>query len=250
MQRTAVIIASYNMAERADGLARKVSAMQADHDIILVDNGSAPEHIADMTSVRLLWNVQTTGAWMTGLAYADALTQMRGYPYTYYWFLITSADFPHDADVLAPMVAWMNEHPDAVGIHPALTPDSTTSWHHLFARGGDRPRPTWMIDNIASLYRADWFDSIGRFDSRMRYAWGIDLETCYWARMQNRGLYVDERVSVRKVTNIGYTMGRMGMTADKRSELAGANMREILSQKYGSDWWHKMTEEGVTDDLR
>ena len=249
MRRTAVLIANYNMPERADALARRVLASSAPLDLILIDNGSDIASPAEQPTLRLGENVQTTGAWLMGLAYAAQLALKRGEPYGYYWFLITSADMPGDADVLAPMVAWMDAHENAVGIHPALTPDSTTSWTHLLARGGDEPRRTWMIDNIASLYCAEWFDA-HRFDKRMRYAWGIDLETCYHARLEQRGLYVDERVSVRKVTDIGYKMQRMNMSADDRRKKAGDNMRDILAQKYGSDFWYLMTNAGVTDDMR
>lgn len=249
MRRTAVLIANYNMPERADALARKVLDFAAPLDLILVDNGSDIAQPAEHTTLQLKTNVQTTGAWLTGLAYADQLAVTRGEPYGYYWFLITSADFPNEQDVLTPMVEWMDAHENAVGIHPALTPDSTTSWEHLKARGGSEPRPTWMIDNIASLYCAEWFDG-HRFDKRMRYAWGIDLETCYHARIEQRGLYVDERVSVRKVTDIGYKMQRMNMTADDRRKKAGDNMRDIMSMKYGADWWYLVTNAGVTDDMR
>jgi len=107
-----------------------------------------------------------------------------------------------------------------------------------------------MIDNIASLYRADWFDSIGRFDPEMRYAWGIDLETCYIARRDNRSLWVDERVKVKKVTNIGYNMNRMKMSASEREQLAGENMRSVLYKKYGSNYWRMMMEANVKDEWR
>jgi len=233
MRRTAVLIANYNMPERADALARRVRTSSAPLDIILVDNGSDIASPAEQTTLRLGENVQTTGAWLMGLAYAAQLALKRGEPYGYYWFLITSADMPGDADVLAPMVEWMDKHTNAVGIHPALTPDSTTSWTHLIARGGDAPRRTWMIDNISSLYRADWFDSIGRFDPELVYAWGIDLETCWLARKQGRTLWVCEDAPVRKTTNIGYTMQRMNMSADDRQRLARANMIDVLERKYG-----------------
>jgi hypothetical protein len=196
--------------------------------------------------VRIERNVQTTNGWLRGLQAADE----SGAKYLAYMFLITSAEFVGVDDPVTPMAYWLIDHPAAVGIHPALTPDSTTSWTHLITRGGKQPRQTWMIDNICSMYRADWFDRIGRFDARMMYAWGIDLETCYIARVQKRSLWVDERVRVKKITDIGYTMDRMNMSADERRQKAGANMREVLFAKYGPDYWQKMTESMVTDDLR
>ena len=136
-------------------------------------------------------------------------------------------------DPLAPMVAKLQNDDQAVGVHNALTADSTTAWTHLKTRGGIGCRETWMIDNISSLYRADWFDSIGRFDPELKYAWGIDLETCYLARKSGRTLWVCEDAPVRKTTNIGYTMNRMNMSADERTRLARANMIEVLERKYG-----------------
>jgi len=94
MRRTAVIIANYNMPERSDALARRIQSFKAPHDLILVDNGSDIAQPAEHTTLRLGENVQTTGAWLMGLAYADALATKRGEPYGYYWFLITSTDIP------------------------------------------------------------------------------------------------------------------------------------------------------------
>ena len=139
-----------------------------------------------------------------------------------YWFLITSTEFVEGltGDPLTPMVQKLLDDPNAVGVHNALIPDYVGAWGHLVTRGGKGIRETWMIDNISSLYRADWFDSIGRFDPEMIYAWGIDLETCYIARKQGRTLWVCEDAPVRKTTNIGYAMERMNMSAEERGRLA------------------------------
>jgi len=116
-------------------------------------------------------------------------------------------------------------------------------WTHLQTRDGIEPRRTWMVDNIASLYRADWFDAQGRWDARLVYAHGIDLEMCYWARKQGKSLWVDERVQVEKITNIGYTMNRMNMSALQRAANAQANMDHVLIPRYGRDYWQRLTED-------
>ena len=252
MDKVAIVLVSYNMPERANSLAEHIKAnVKCDHDLILVDNGSDIKEPSRYTSLWLKWNVQTTNGWMMGLNYADALAAHRGVPYFAYWFLITSTEFVDDSDVLSPMVDFLRNNPSAAGIHPALTGDTTTYWEHMKARGGDQPRETWMIDNIASLYRASWFDQIGRFDRKLTYAWGIDLETCYKARQQSKTLWVDERVRMKKVTNIGYDMDRMNMSADRRSLLAGNQMRDVLSRRYGSASWDAlMYGEGVDDRLK
>lgn len=251
MDKVAVIIVNYNMPERADALAENIKASTAwEHDIILVDNGSDLTKPAKNTTLALKWNVQTTNGWMMGLNYADALAAYRGTPYLAYWFLITSAEFIDDTDVLTPMAEFLKLNPSAVGIHPSLTKDTTTSWDHLITRDGYEPRETWMIDNIASLYRASWFDRNGRFDRSMVYGWGIDLETCWRARDQNRTLWVDERVRMKKVTDIGYAMNRMNMTDGERKVKAGQNMCDVLSKRYGVRWREMMYGEGADDRLK
>jgi hypothetical protein len=211
-------------------------------DVIVIDNGSDLVAPSKFTNLWLPKNRQTTGGWLAGLRFATSF----GDKYLAYWFIITSAEF-NEGDPLTPMAQLLLDDPNAVGVHPALIPDSTTAWDHLKTRGGDGPRRTWMIDNIASLYRAEWFDSIGRFDPALVYAWGIDLETCWKARRDGRGLYVHEGCKVRKVTDIGYTMGRMNMSAVERRAKAGANMAAVLSNRYGPDWWERMTCEHRSD---
>jgi hypothetical protein len=250
---TAILIVNYNMPERTDALVEHIQQhVTCPYELMVIDNGSDQVYPSKYTRIYLSKNIQTTGGWLAGLEFAR-----RFKPFAY-WFLITSAEFPAGAakdhsrwqgDPLSPMVHLLEENIDAVGVHPALTPDSTSAWKHLFTRGGDQPRPTWMIDNIASLYRSDWFDKIGWFDPDMTFAWGIDMETCWKARSQGRTLWVDERVMVKKVTNIGYKLDRMGMSADQRVRLAGENMTRVLSNKYGPEWNWKMRKEFVTSEM-
>ena len=242
-KRVAAFIVNFNMVERADALAEYIRAnVKTPVDVIVIDNGSDLKPPSVHTSLRIAENIQTTGGWLMGLQYADHLARKRESPYFAYWFLITSAEFV-TGDPLTPMVELLERYGHAVGVHPALTPDSTTSWQHLKKQMSAGFRQTWMIDNIASLYRADWFDRNGRFDPELRYAWGIDIETCWRARKHGRTLWISEGVPVKKVTDIGYSMGRMNMSAEDRQKKAGDNMREVLSARYGSEWWSKMLNE-------
>jgi GT2 family glycosyltransferase len=245
--RVAAILTNYNMPERTDALVKyirkHVKAYPA--DVVVVDNGSDLCKPSRFTNVWLKENIQTTGGWLAGLA---SLKQK----YFAYWFLITSAEFiPEKSfDPLMPMVAKLKDDPQAVGIHNALTQDSTTSWGHLITRGGIGCRPTWMLDNISSLYRAEWFDSIGWFDPNLIYGWGIDLETCYLARQEERTLWICEDAKVKKVTDIGYTMDRMNMTADDRRVRARENMMKVFEDKYGEDWRDLMYGKDVDESLK
>jgi GT2 family glycosyltransferase len=234
---TAAFIVNYNMPERADALYTHIETFsKSPVDIYLIDNGSNEQPPAANTNYWIENNVQTTAGWV------NCLKDTRQ-KYDYYWFLITSAEFIEPFDPLTPMVKMMQANENIVGVHPALTKDSTSAWTHLFTLG-KYPRFVWMIDNIASLYRADWFDSIGGFDTRFIYAWGIDLETAYIARKQNRRLVVCEDVLIRKETDIGYKLDRMGMTSEQRRELARANMEAVFTEKYGHNWKKIIYPEG------
>lgn len=244
--RVAAIITNYNMPERTDALVRYIRRyVRVLVDVIVVDNGSDLVKPSKYTTVQLEKNVQTTGGWLAGLESLDR-------QYFAYWFLITSTEFVpgQSFDPLMPMVAKLQNDDQAVGVHNALTHDSTTAWKHLYTRGGIGCRQTWMIDNISSLYRADWFDSIGRFDANLIYGWGIDLETCFIARKQNRTLWVCEDAKVKKVTDIGYTMDRMNMSAEDRRIKARENMSGVLRLKYGPAWHELMFGEDVDYRLK
>jgi len=248
-----IFIVNYNMPERADALARHLTAHCKTADVILIDNGSDLMPRADLTNHHIMINVQTTKGWMVPL---DIIKQLRVIdnlpPYKYYAFVITSAEIlPNARDFVTPITDFMDRNPNTVGVHPALSEDSTTAWDHLKVRDlTENFRKTWMIDNIFSIYRASWFDSIGGFDTDLVYAWGIDLETCFLARQQGRDLYIYQPACVKKETDIAYNMNRMNMTAPERSSKAAENMETILSKKYGSNWFYQMTLIGVTDDLK
>ena len=240
----AVFIVNYNMPERADALFEHLDKSAYPHDIYLVDNGSDLVDPAKNTNVFIQENCQTTGGWLKGLEVADD----KG-GYEAYMFVITSAEFKDGKDTIS-LLAENLKDPEVIGVHPALTQESTTHWEHLKNRGTGKVRPTWMIDNICSMYRADWFDSIGRFDKEMIYAHGIDLEVCLIARRQGKKILVDERCEVEKITDIGYTMNRMNMTAKQRRTNGSGNMTQVLTKKYGPDFWNIMLTEKVTEEMK
>lgn len=238
------IIVNYNMPERADALAEKLMQC-ADTEVVLVDNGSDKTRIADNTTLILPWNIQTTKGWLAGVD-----TAIKLYPNVYaFMFCITSAEIMTD-HIVESLREVLEYDDNAVGVHPALTVDSTTAWKHMITRGGSSDaRPTWMIDNICAMYRADWWLK-HKFDPELIYAWGIDLETCYLARREGKALYIDEACMVRKISNIGYTMDRMNMSADERQFLARQNMIDVLERKYGLSWREYMKVQYVEDYMR
>jgi hypothetical protein len=242
--KVAAVVLNYNMPEAVDALVEAFQKrIQIPYDLHVIDNGSDLVPPSKFTTDFILDNAQTTGGWLYFL-------EAYGRLYDYVWLIITSASLPSGTDCpLTPLVDFLDDTPNAVAIHPALTPQSTTSWDHLKTRGGDQPRETWMVDTIAPLYRMSWFKD-HLFDKEMVYAWGIDLETCYLAREEGRSLWVHEGSRITKITNTGYTMNRMNMTAVERSTQAGTNMREVMSERYGPGWWKIMTEGFVERCMR
>lgn len=248
-KKVAVFIVNYNMNERADALFYYLKENESwPIDIYLIDNGSDITKPSKNTNVFLEKNIQTTGGWLKGLEASDK----KLYNYYAYAFMITSAEFTKETkQPITSMIQKLIEDKNAVGVHASLTGDSTTYWEHLKNRGSYQDfRQTFMIDNICSMYRADWFNSIGRFDKRLIYAWGIDIETSYLARKQKRTLWVDESIQVKKITNIGYKMKRMNMSSQDRQKLAKENMITILEEKYGPDFWWIILNQYVDEEMR
>lgn len=250
MSKTAVILPNYNMFERANLMYEYFQDyVKTPHDFIMVDNGSDIMPPSKYSAIRTQKNLQTCQGWLLGLKYADLLTEGgRTEPYKYYLFTITSTQIVKQStypDILEPMVMFMEHNPNAIGLHASLTKNSTTAWTHLINRDTNKVRRTWFIDNIFALYRASWFNQIGRFDPDLTYAWGVDLETCWKARGQGRGIYVDDRVQVEKITNIGYKMNRMNMSASDRVNNAYNEAKGILQKRYGHGWESKLREEFV-----
>ena len=99
------------------------------------------------------------------------------------------------------------------------------------------------------MYKADWFNSIGRFDKDLIYAHGIDLETGYIARKQGKTIWIDENIQVRKISNIGYSMDRMNMSAEDRNKLAWENTNEVMTRKYGPTWNTILTKDYIDNDM-
>ena len=247
-KRVAVFIVNYNMNERADALYNYLIKNETwPIDIYFIDNGSDITKPSKNSNVFIPKNIQTTGGWLYGLAESDK----KQYNYFAYVFLITSTEFTNKSGKpITSMVKKLIEDRNAVGVSASLSNDSTTNWEHLKNRGTNQHfRQTYMIDNVCSIYRADWFNEIGRFDKDLKYAWGIDLETYYIARKQGRTIWIDENIEVKKVTNIGYKMKRMNMKQEDRSKLAKENMDKILGSRYGSDYIRKMLHENVTEEM-
>ena len=235
--KIAIIIVNYNMKERADNIIEKINkTVKHPHDIILVDNGSDLVEKSKYTTLSLKKNVQTTHGWLMGLHYADSLEVINKEKYFAYCFVITSAELVDDKDIVSTMFKTMKEDKSVVGIHPSLTKESTTNWKHLLNNPIKDKEKVFMVDNIFSCYRASWFNSIGRFNNELTYAWGIDMETAYFAHRDNLKIILDHTIQVSKETDVGYKMNRMNMSSVERTLNANKEMTEYFIRKYGKNY--------------
>jgi hypothetical protein len=244
--RLAVIIVNYNMPERAEALYKNIQeTTKWPVDIILVDNGSQKKMRSPLTSLQMPINLQTSAGFLAGVNYAKHLRNSKDLcPHYAYSFWITSTRSVENRDFISILMQQLLNG-NAVGIHPELTAQSSSHWQFLkpdryryekAVLGKPTIRKSWLIDNIASLYRASWFDSVGRFDPALSYAWGIDIETAARANEDNVPLYLSSAVHVEKITNIGYKMGRMGMKASSRVSTAEKETCTVMKEKYPYDW--------------
>jgi hypothetical protein len=236
--RVAVILVNYNMPERANQIVNYLHEnTEQPYDLILVDNGSDLINKSAHTTLSLAKNVQTTNGWLMGLHYADALEHNYGYKYFAYVFSITSIEMvDNEKDVLAELVKTLKLDPTVAGVTPALTADSTTAWKHLKTDKTGKKSEISFMDNLFGCYRASWFNQIGRFNPTLTYAWGVDIETGHFARKGGHKIVIDDSLKIKKVSNIGYTMKRMNMTASDRTINAGKQMNGYFYRTYGHNF--------------
>lgn len=237
----AVILTNYNMPEFTDAIIGHVKRTTTwPVQYFVVDNGSdlAPE--SQHTTVRLSRNGQTMGGWIAGLEAA----KQTGTDYLAYWILTTSFMFVnYDQDPVAPLAQFLVDNEKAVAVHPALTPESGTAHIQLKDQGTGKPRRTFMMDNVACMWRADWLDSIDWFRRELTFAWGAPNEASWKARASKRTMWVHEGVRIGKVQNVGYILNRMNMSAERRGQLAMEEVKRVLGPIYGPEPHEKLNKE-------
>ena len=238
--RVAAIIVNYNMVERADNIAEGIKKhVKWPVDVIVVDNGSDLKDSppSKHTAIRLEANVQTTNGWLMGVEYAKALSHAYGYCYMAYWIWITTSEYVETKDILTPMAEAMIADPKIAGVSPYLTSDSLPkTWPQLYKQKGTSNtdiKDVNFLDNLATLWRAEWFDSIGVFDPDELRGFGVDTENSYLARLSGRRVVVHQGVSIRKTSGVAYKMKRMNANAAKRGDVATKEMRNCLGFRYG-----------------
>lgn len=241
------------MPERTDALCEHIAyTVKHPHDFYIVDNGSDLVKPSKYTTVYLDENKQTTGGFLAGV---DAAVK-SGEDYFAYWFIITSAKFPivdwsNPLGYLMPML----QLPNTFAIHPAVHFNYSAWEQWMSPRPPDNTRGirrVWGMDYIAALISTEKYHAIGGFRPELTMAWGVPGECNWKARKNGWKLYINDTYVIDKETDIGYDMGRMNMSAERRRELAGKQSDDVLAPIYGKDYREKFryeyTELGADGD--
>lgn len=227
------------MPERTDTLVEHIhKTVQQPYELFVVDNGSDLVSPSQYSNVMLPKNVQTTNGFLEGLKVAD-LYEDEFYAY---WMMITSAEFikgdPRDPlDLLLPILITDEE---AFAVQPAIKFNYKQAWSDAMS-----PRPegglrrTWGTDYISTLFKAQYFNEIGRYRPELTMMWGVPGECNWKARKNGWHIYIQDDYVMRKETDIGYTMDRMNMNKNERKELAAAESDKVLEPIYGKNYRDK-----------
>ncbi len=234
----AIIIVNYNMPERTDALVKHIyRTVHHECALIVVDNGSDLIEPSKYTTptLNLPKNIQTTRGFLEGLDFADSV----GIDYFAYWLFITSAAFNEDdmrdpLDLLLPILI---DEEQAFAVQPAIEFNYHQGWSDVMSPRPDGGlRRVWGIDYISTLFRAKYFNAIGRYRPELTMMWGVPGECNWKARKNGWHIYIQDDYVMRKDTDIGYMMDRMNMSDAERRELASAESDRILEPIYGENY--------------
>jgi len=240
--KTAIVICSYNMPEYTDALVEHIhETVKLPYDLMVFDNGSDMVHPSKYTIYREETNIQMVPGFMKALR---LLTDKNNYDF--YWLMTTSCRFdPKDSrDPLEILLPMLHEH-DVYSVQPSLIIDYGAWKEYLAPREPYVLRQVHSLECVCPLYRADHFDSLGRWREELTFGWGFAPEIHWKARKNGLKIYTHDGYVMYKDTEIGYHMGRMGMSARKRRCLAGREADKVLNQIYETDDWRAVLNHGL-----
>jgi len=241
----AVIIPNCDTPELAKNISkhifRNTLIVNQNYRVITVNNGSQNLNWEDKLEnyITVSFPVEMTHAILLGLHFADAQEKLLRKKFDAYWILTTSVSFLLEDDYLSPMMKVLFSSDDIVMVSPAI---SGTAWEELNKSEG-YSKSVRAIDNNAVLYKADWFNSIGRYDPDLTCAWGSSLETCWMARRDGKKIIVINDLEMAKDDGIAERMGRRLLSREDRNSRCSEEMHRILGAKYGPNFLEKLRKE-------
>ena len=235
-KRVCVIISNYNVTGNSNPIVDKlIEFVKWPTDIIVVndtcdDTYNDTSKVNDKyTLIKLHDNINIVGGFSAGLNKADEISKSENFNYYAYCFVNVSTCMDMiGTDIIQHLVENLIYN-DIVGIHPSLTLDSTGINKHMFKMGSINQtniglRKVNFINNIFSMYNSEWFNKVGRFNKKLIYGLGLDIDIGMIAINNNHTVCIDDTISVK----INSTF--------KPDKNAVKEKKLYLNKKYGSKW--------------
>lgn len=240
-ENSLIVICSYNMPEYTDSLCEHIiDKVSVPYDLVVVDNGSDKVPKSKYTTHWIEKNIQMVPGFMYGLEEADIM----GKNYDYYWFLGTSGKFLKDdkRDPLKTLQKIFQIDPLAYAIQPSLLHiGEPNAWENLLSpRRPSEPRRVWATDYVCTLFKASWFDQLGRWRKEFTRGWGVGMENFYLARKAGYHIYTHDGYIMLHDTGVAYRMGRMSETYKERQTRAVKEIDKVMIPIYGKRYREKL----------
>jgi GT2 family glycosyltransferase len=236
-----IVLLNYNLPFETDALvARLVEIIKYPTEIIVLDNASDRRPPARFTNATALENGRTGGGNLIGAH----LLANRHPKVEFFFFLHNDMRFEQDGCPITPLVAALEAHPDAAGVHPVircgvrlgdveLTPSGTAG-----VRVTPRNRQGRIVlDDICPvlLRKHDYFD-VGGFDPRLTRCYGAGLDLYNRLAERGREILICDDVEVFHEGQYTYANDVGDETYASCDQHAQHEMDIVFTEKYGPDW--------------
>ena len=251
----AVIIPNYRMPERTDALVEHIqNTTNYPHKIFVVSMVDGAEDRvlhSKYATMECYVDLQMNRAITLGVKQAKGSEIIEDNRFFAYWFITTSMVFIDDKDIMSILAEKFIYDENAVQLSPALDKSSGTSWTNMITKGNQYRswRKTFGMDCLATMYRADWFDSIGGYTPELTYGWGMDMEVSWKARRDDKTSWISEDCCMHKDLSVAYKMGRWDVTPEIRNTEGNKEADKVLGDKYGPMYIEKLMWEYATPDM-
>jgi glycosyltransferase involved in cell wall biosynthesis len=226
--RIAIILVNYNMKEKTEKIIKHLEkTIKQPYDLITIENGSDEKEKINAV-INLQNNIHITNSLLLGLNYADTLEINNNFKYFGYSIIDSNIEFIDETDILSSLVSTMKSNIDIVAVSPSLTTDSNISWNMFKITENKEKEKVYFIQDHFSLYRASWFNKIGRYNKELKYGWGIDIETGYKAYKDNKIVLLDNKLQLKYIGINNYNK--------IDNNMKGNHMNLYFIKTYGTDY--------------
>ncbi|OGI00069.1 MAG: hypothetical protein A2039_00300 [Candidatus Melainabacteria bacterium GWA2_34_9] len=242
-RRILPIILNYNQPEETDRIYKKL-VNDGFKDIISVDNGSDIMPRAKSANFILPKNIKAVGQTKMALIYA-----MDYFPADYYWILNTSSELFEEINYKERLSESIDSIIDSginLGIlSPALVSDEVIKHQQYKENSRCNYSVCCWCECIAPLISHELLEKTrinhsGFFESKAQRGWVTTHELGYEAVQNQLWWILDHKLQVKWNKNIGYKNNVGGESLNTYRSEAVAEMKMILSNKYGKYWRIKL----------